>query len=78
MLGMAEMVMNCTDAVVQCYWAIGASRNVGHLSDQCIAQLHLCHHRTVLRKSKLLHVLCNAIPNPQNIALIHDQLQYRL
>ena len=73
--------MNYTDTVAQCYWAIGASRNVGHLSNQCITQLHLCQHGTGVRKPKILHVLYIAIPASRpypHIALIHDQLQYRL
>jgi hypothetical protein len=74
--------MNCTDIVAQCYWAIGASRNVGHLSNQCMTQLHPCKHWTGLRKQKIMHVLYIAIPvprpYPQKFALIHDQLKYRL
>jgi len=51
------MVMNRTDTVAQWYWTIGASRNVGHLSDQWISQLHLSQHRTGLRALKILNVL---------------------
>jgi len=76
------MVMNSADTVARCYWVIGASRNVGHLSDKWITQLHLCQHGRRLRKPKIFHVLYIAIPDPrptpQNIALIHDQLRYRL
>ena len=66
------MVINRTDIVAQCYWAIGVSRNVGHLY-QRITQLHVCQHGTGLLKPETLNVLYIAIrdprPNPWSIGI---------
>jgi hypothetical protein len=62
---MARTVINRTDTVAPCYWAIGTSRNIAHLADQWITQLHPCQPGIGLQKPKILHELYIAIPDPR-------------
>jgi hypothetical protein len=59
------MVMNFTYTVAPRNWEVGASRNVGHLSDHCVTQLSLCQHGIGSRKTKILGVLYIDIPDPR-------------